>query len=112
MSIRTFIQTQILLPRLQQHEVLVVYDAEQRYRELCLELASETLRVVDAGESSIESRAAALAAGPGALRALPIPEPGEALGRWRTGAEEGVGGVGNDEYGIRKRKKHDTSTRG
>jgi hypothetical protein len=62
MSIRTFIQSQILLPRLQQHEVLVVYDAEQRYRELCLELASDTLRVVDAGESSIESRAAALAA--------------------------------------------------
>jgi hypothetical protein len=62
MSIQTFIQTDILLPRLRQHGVLVVYDPQRRYRELCLELAGERRVVVDAGESSIESRAAALAA--------------------------------------------------
>jgi hypothetical protein len=62
MSIKTIIQTQLLLPRLRKHGVLVVYDPERRCRELCLELASERRVVVDAGESSIESRAAALAA--------------------------------------------------
>lgn len=62
MSIRTFIQTQILLPRLRETGVLVVYDPDRRYRDLCLELADERRAVVDASESSIESRAAALAA--------------------------------------------------
>jgi hypothetical protein len=55
-KIKEFIQTQILLPRLQQHGVLVVYDPERRYHELCLELASEKRRVIDASESSITSR--------------------------------------------------------
>jgi len=62
MSIRAFIQQQVLLPRLQQSGVLVVYDPERRYRELCLELAGERRAVVDASESSIESREAAMAA--------------------------------------------------
>ncbi len=62
MKIREFIQTQILLPRLKQHGVLVVYDSDRRYHQLCLELASEKRRVIDASESSITSRAAALAA--------------------------------------------------
>jgi hypothetical protein len=61
MKIHEFIQTQILLPRLHQSGVLVVYDPDQRYRELCLELASDERRVVDASDSSIESRAAAMA---------------------------------------------------
>ncbi|MFN8469249.1 MAG: PglZ domain-containing protein [Caldilineaceae bacterium] len=61
MSIRQFIQQQVFLPRLQQTGVLVVYDPDKRYRELCLELACNERAVVDAGESSIESRAAALA---------------------------------------------------
>ncbi len=73
MSLKTFIQTQILLPHLRppvnETCVLVVYDPERRYRELCLELATERRVVVDAGESSIESRAAALAA----LQALGKP---------------------------------------
>lgn len=69
MTIATFIQTAILLPRLRQHGVLVVYDPDRRYRELCLELAGERRLVVDASESSIESRAAALAA----LQALGRP---------------------------------------
>ncbi len=65
MGIKTFIQEEILARleksgRLQKSGVLIVYDAAQRYRELCLELAGEQRRVVDASESSIESREAAL----------------------------------------------------
>ena len=62
MSIQTFIQDEMLLPRLRRNGVLVVYDPAQRYRTLCLELANETLRVVDATESSIESRESAMQA--------------------------------------------------
>jgi len=61
MSIEKFIQTQILLPRLDKKGVLVVYDSDCRYRGLCLELADETIKVIDASESSIESRESALA---------------------------------------------------
>jgi hypothetical protein len=61
-SIKEFIQQQVLIPRLQQNGVLAVHDPDRRYRELCLELASEEVRVVDASESSIESREAALKA--------------------------------------------------
>ena len=61
MSIVKFIQTQILLPRLDKKGVLVVYDSDCRYRKLCLELADETIKVIDASESSIESRESALA---------------------------------------------------
>jgi hypothetical protein len=39
-----------------------VYDPDRRYRELCLDLASDKVRVVDASASSIESREAALLA--------------------------------------------------
>ena len=38
MTIKNFIQKEILLPRLKQNGVLIVYDPDQRYRELCLEL--------------------------------------------------------------------------
>lgn len=62
MSIRTFIQDKVLLPRLLERSVLVVYDPAQRYRDLCLELATPERQVVDASESSIESREAALTA--------------------------------------------------
>ena len=62
MSIADFIQSSILLPRLQKACALVVYDADRRYHALCMALASDTLLVVDASESSIESREAALAA--------------------------------------------------
>lgn len=62
MKIKEFIQQAILLPRLKQQGVLVVYDSDRRYHELCLELASEKRRVIDASGSSITSRAEALAA--------------------------------------------------
>jgi hypothetical protein len=48
MSIQAFIQDEILLPRLRQNGALVIYDPAQRYRTLCLALASDMLRVVDA----------------------------------------------------------------
>jgi len=61
MGIKDFIQNEILLPRLKKSGVLIIYDPQRRYRELCLELAAENQRVVDASESSIESREQALA---------------------------------------------------
>ena len=61
MKLRDFIQTQIFLPRLRETGVLVVYDPARRYHQLCLEMADDRLRVIDASESSIESREAALA---------------------------------------------------
>lgn len=71
MSIQSFIQTQILLPRLRERGVLVVYDREQRYRELCLALADEKRLVIDASASSIEGRETAMAA----LLGLGRPQP-------------------------------------
>ncbi len=60
MKIREFIQTEVLLPRLKKHETLVVYDPENRYRDLCAGMAGESIRVIDASEDSIASREAAL----------------------------------------------------
>ena len=62
MSIAEFIRESVLRPRLKQAGALVVYDADKRYHEQCLDLAAEKVRVVDASESSIESREAALLA--------------------------------------------------
>jgi hypothetical protein len=62
MSIAEFIRESVLRPRLKQAGALVVYDADKRYREQCFDLAADKVRVVDASESSIESREAALAA--------------------------------------------------
>jgi len=61
MKIKEFIQNELLLPRLKSTLALVVYDPDRRYRELCLEMATDKRIVIDAGESSIESREAALA---------------------------------------------------
>lgn len=60
MSIQQFIQEQLLTPRLEKNQVLVVYDPDLRYRETCLGLASEKCVVVDATESSIHARAQAI----------------------------------------------------
>jgi hypothetical protein len=62
MSIHEFIRESVLRPRLKLAGALVVYDADKRYREQCFDLAGDRLRVVDAAESSIESREAALLA--------------------------------------------------
>ncbi|GIB72271.1 TIGR02687 family protein [Vibrio cholerae] len=60
MSIQKFIQEQVLAPRLAKQQVLVVYDAEQRYRDACLAMAHDKLKVVDATDSSILARADAI----------------------------------------------------
>jgi len=62
MSINTFIQHEVLQARLRRSGIMVFYDPDGRYRDLCLELASDARRVIDASDSSIESREAALAA--------------------------------------------------
>lgn len=60
MSIKIYIQEQILAPRLKQKEVLVVYDPDRRFHDLCMEMASDEIKVVDASASSIVSREAAM----------------------------------------------------
>ena len=68
MKIADFIRDEILLRRLNDKEVLVVYDEEGRYRDLCLSLPisgdDESVRraLVDASESSILAREATLEA--------------------------------------------------
>jgi hypothetical protein len=58
-GIADHIRDEVLGVRLRQSSVLVVYDKARRYRDLCLSLASDTVAVVDASESSLESREAA-----------------------------------------------------
>jgi hypothetical protein len=60
MEIKNYIQNQIFLKRLKKNEVLVVYDPEKIYRDTCLEMATDTIKVIDAGNSSITSREDAL----------------------------------------------------
>jgi len=62
MSIAEFIRESVLRPRLKLAGCLVVYDAGSRYREQCFDLAADRVRVIDASESSIVSREAALLA--------------------------------------------------
>jgi hypothetical protein len=62
MKIAEFIRETVLLPRLKQAGCMVVYDADQRYREACFELGTPTIRVIDAAASGIESREAAMRA--------------------------------------------------
>jgi len=59
MTIEEYITSQVFEKRLEQR-VLVVYDEQQLYRDVCAELASDIVTVVDASESSIESREQAL----------------------------------------------------
>ncbi len=71
MKIKDFIQQAVLLPRLKETGVLVIYDPDRRYHELCLELATDKRCVIDTSQSSITSRAAGLAA----LREFGQPNP-------------------------------------
>lgn len=59
MSIADYIRTEVFQPRLKTTGCLVVYDRDRRYRNVALALASDDVTVVDASESSIESREAA-----------------------------------------------------
>ncbi|NQV48961.1 MAG: PglZ domain-containing protein [Candidatus Marinimicrobia bacterium] len=60
MSIKTFIQEEIFAPRLIKNQVLVIYDPERRYRELCHEMTLDKLTVIDTSDSSITSRSEAM----------------------------------------------------
>jgi hypothetical protein len=62
MPIKEFIQNNILLPRINKNSVLVVYDPEKIYQDVCLDMATDTLKVIDATQSSITSREGALKA--------------------------------------------------
>jgi len=62
MKIEQFIQNEITRRLHDAGGVLVVYDPQRRYRDLCLALATPQRRVIDASASSIESREAALVA--------------------------------------------------
>jgi len=58
MNIEKYISAKVFERRLDQR-VLVVYDEFQRYRDICLSMASDNIFVVDGSDSSIESREAA-----------------------------------------------------
>ena len=62
MDIKSFIKELVLAPRLQKKQVLAVYDPDNRYRDLCQEMAGEKRVVVDTSKSSITSRAEAIEA--------------------------------------------------
>ena len=62
MSIASFIRDNILRPRLLQAGCMVVYDPDRRYQSICASLEADRVRVVDASESSIESRREAIEA--------------------------------------------------
>jgi hypothetical protein len=62
MSIAQFIRESVLRPRLKRSGCLIVYDADRRYREQCVELSAEKVSVIDTSESSIEGRESALLA--------------------------------------------------
>ncbi|MBR1240289.1 PglZ domain-containing protein [Bradyrhizobium sp. AUGA SZCCT0274] len=62
MSIAAFIRDTVLHPRLREAGCMVVYDPERRYHGICASLENDRTRVVDASESSIESRLAAIVA--------------------------------------------------
>ena len=59
-GIAEFIREQILQPRLKKASVLAVYDADRRYRDICLALAGSDTAVIDAGENGIEARETAM----------------------------------------------------
>ncbi len=72
MEIKKYIQNQIFLKRLKKNSVLVVYDPEKIYHAVCLDIANDTLKVIDASNSSITSREDALKA----LKELGSPNTG------------------------------------
>jgi len=85
MGIAEFIRDDILKQRLkpektgQESRCLVVYDADQRYHDLCLDLADDHTAVIDASTNSIESReqaqSAFLQVADGTLQGLVIYVP-------------------------------------
>src|SRR6516162_6831179 len=62
MSLAAFIRNEIFLSRLKKASVLAVYDPGHRYSDICQSMADKNTAVVDASESSIEAREAAMLA--------------------------------------------------
>ena len=62
MSFAEFFKSSVLEARLARSRVMVVYDPERRYREICLQMVTDKRVVVDSSESSITSREEAIAA--------------------------------------------------
>jgi hypothetical protein len=60
MSFALFFKSSVLETRLAKSQVMVVYDPERRYRDICLEMATDKRAVVDSSDSSITSRAEAI----------------------------------------------------
>jgi hypothetical protein len=60
MSLAAFIRNEIFLSRLKKASVLAVYDPGHRYSDICQSMADKNTAVVDASESSIEAREAAM----------------------------------------------------
>lgn len=56
MKIKNYIQNEIINRRLDKSEVVVVYDSDDRYRQLCAELQDDNTVFVDATKGSILSR--------------------------------------------------------
>lgn len=56
MNIQQYIQQSFLEPRLAKHGVLVVYDPDRRYQDMCLNIVADRCAVIDASQSSILSR--------------------------------------------------------
>jgi len=74
MGMREFIRDEVFVKQLRGPDrkgVLVVYDPEHRYRDICRSMADELVVVVDASESSIESREAAMATLPAVVESGP-----------------------------------------
>jgi hypothetical protein len=61
-AISTFIRDTVLHPRLMQAGCMVVYDPDRRYYSLCMNLAEDRVRIIDATDNSIESRQGAVMA--------------------------------------------------
>ncbi len=56
MKIAEYIRDKIFRRRLEHHPVLVIYDPEERYREIALSMNSELVRVIDGTKSTIMAR--------------------------------------------------------
>jgi hypothetical protein len=61
-SIRDYIRDHTFGERAKESGTLVIYDPQRRYKEIALEMASNTCRVIDASLSIIEQREAATVA--------------------------------------------------
>lgn len=62
MTISTYIREKVLEPRLREKQVVVLYDDAGRYHDLAKSAASDKIRVIDASDSVVEAREAAMEA--------------------------------------------------